>query len=81
MASLSIGCDGEEIPGCEVQPIGMRCWKMKGAMMATTKAEIEEIIRWHAMTDDEVKALRAIYSSKFHILDGILYERTRGEND
>ena len=58
--------------------------------MATTKAEIEEIIRWfeagmfkqwHAMTDDEVKALRAIYSSKFHILDGILYERTRREND
>ena len=30
MCSLSIGCDGEEIPGGEVQPIGMRCWQMKG---------------------------------------------------
>tara|TARA_A100001037_G_scaffold193244_1_gene172895 strand:- start:3815 stop:3970 length:156 start_codon:yes stop_codon:yes gene_type:complete len=51
---------------------------MKGAVMATVKEEIEAMMRWHAMTDAEVSALRDVYLSKVRTLEGILKGREKG---
>lgn len=45
--------------------------------MATVKEEIEDMMRWHAMTDAEVSALRDVYLSKVRTLEGILEGREK----